>query len=228
MKLYYDLHIHSCLSPCADDDMTPCNIAGMARIKGLDMFAVTDHNSARNLRACERAAEDMGLLFLPGMELCTAEEVHVLAYFPSVEAAEKMGDMCLKWLPDKKNRPDFFGRQIVMDENDGETGEEDALLIGALSLGLDALTEKVRALGGVPVPAHVFRGNGLIQMLGFVPEDAGFRTLEAREGDQELPGCLMLRSSDAHRLGDISERGAFLLSARDRDCVLTILKNGIG
>lgn len=226
MNLYYDLHIHSCLSPCAENDMTPCNIAGMAKIKGLDLIAVTDHNSARNLRACARAAADMGVLFLPGMELCTAEEVHVLAYFPTVDAAESMGEECRKWLPQQKNRPDFFGRQIVMDEHDRETGEEDALLIGALSLDLNVLTARVRALGGVPVPAHVFRGNGLIHMLGFIPEEAGFRTLEIRDVEKELPGYLTLHSSDAHRLGDISERGAFLPSARNIGGVLSRLKNG--
>ena len=93
MAYFADLHIHSCLSPCGDDDMTPCNIAGMAKIKGLDIIAVCDHNTARNLPAVQRVCEAYGLLLLPGMEITTKEEVHLLGYFPTVDIALEFGEM---------------------------------------------------------------------------------------------------------------------------------------
>ncbi len=205
MPLYYDLHIHSCLSPCAHDDMTPNNICGMAHLKGLQVISVTDHNSARNLRACQQAAGEYSLLFIPGMELCTREEVHLLAYFPTVEAAEEMGRVCRGLLPKMKNKPDFFGNQLVMDAEDTLLCQEEALLIGALNLGFSEAVRMVRQLGGVPVPAHIHRRNGVVQMLGFIPPDDGITAVEVRPGDCIPHGYRVLHSSDAHQLGDISE-----------------------
>ena len=128
MFFRYDLHNHSCLSPCGDDDMTPCNIAGMAKIKGLDIIAVCDHNTARNLPAVQRVCEAYGLLLLPGMEITTREEVHLLGYFPTVETALAFGEMLRAHLPKKKNNPRFFGRQLVMNEDDEITDEEADML----------------------------------------------------------------------------------------------------
>lgn len=203
--LHYDLHIHSALSPCADEEMTPCNVCAMARLKGLELIALTDHNSARNLRAFAQAARERELRFLPGLEVTTAEEVHLLTYFPDVERAESMGAWCREQLMGQKNRPAFFGRQLVLDSGDRILGEEDALLIGALASGLDEVCAKVRSLDGVPVPAHVNRSYGLLTVLGFFPPDAGFMAAEARPGEELPPGVLPLHSSDAHTLGAIAE-----------------------
>ena len=104
MAYFADLHIHSCLSPCGDDDMTPANIAGMAKIKGLDIIAVTDHNAARNLPAVQKCCEAYGLLLLPGMEITTKEEVHLLGYFDSVDTALRFGKELKNHLPKKKNK----------------------------------------------------------------------------------------------------------------------------
>lgn len=205
MPFFYDFHIHSCLSPCADDDMEPGNVCAMAALKGLQAIAITDHNTARNLRAFSVAAQRQGLLLLPGMELCTREEVHLLAYFPHVDAAEAVGALCRPLLGDFKNRPDFYGHQRVVDADGQQLAEEDALLIGALDIDLNNLCDLVRAHGGVPVPAHIVRGNGLVTMLGFVPPGAGFRTLEAPLGAMDATGYRVLHSSDAHNLGDIAE-----------------------
>lgn len=122
--MYVDLHIHSCLSPCADDDMTPANICGMASIKGLDAIAVTDHNCARNLPYVKEAADAFHLILLPGMEITTREEVHVLGYFPTVEVAMEAGEFFASHLPPMKNRPAFFGRQLVVDTDDQVVDEE--------------------------------------------------------------------------------------------------------
>ncbi len=214
MALYYDLHIHSCLSPCADDDMTPANICAMARLKGLGLIAVTDHQSAGNLPAAERCARREGLMLLPGLEVCTREEAHLLAYFESVDSALEMGAYCARHLPPMKNRPELFGRQLLVDERENLLGEEPGMLIAALDEPLGKVCEQIRALGGVPVPAHVNRGsNGMLGALGLIPPEEGFRTLEIAP-HLPLPidasGYRQLHSSDAHRLGDIAEAGPAL------------------
>ena len=118
MNLYADLHIHSCLSPCGDQDMTPGNILGMAKIKGLDVVAISDHNAAGNLPAAQKIAEAYDLLLVPAIEITTREEVHMLGYFPSVEAAVSFGNMLKEHLPPKKNKPSLFGQQLIMNEDD--------------------------------------------------------------------------------------------------------------
>ena len=211
MELLADLHIHSCLSPCGDDDMTPCNIVGMAKLKGLDIIAVTDHNAARNLPAAAELCDAYGLLLVPGMEITTREEVHLLGYFPTVEAAVDFGAMLREHLPKKKNKPSFFGNQRVMNSDDEIVAEEDALLIGATDLPLAEAARQVEAWGGVPVPAHINRGeHGLLVNLGFMPEDRFYPTVEVWRAlpcdEAALRGRHVLHSSDAHYLGDIQER----------------------
>ena len=208
--LFCDLHIHTCLSPCGDDDMTPGNICGMAALKGLQMIAVTDHNTAGNLPAAQKLCDAYGLLLIPGMEITTAEEVHMLGYFPDVDTAVAFGEMVRGHLPPKKNKPGLFGHQWVMDEEDRILREEDALLMGATDLPLSRAAALVREAGGVPVPAHINRGaNGLLVNLGFMPEDLHFtavevwRALPCAHAPQQ--GRVVLHSSDAHYLGDLLE-----------------------
>lgn len=227
--LYYDLHIHSALSPCAEDDMTPCNICAMAALKGLDLIAVTDHNSGGNLRAVAQAAGERELLFLPGIEVCTAEEVHILTYFPTVDAAEAMGAWCKAQLLGQRNKPRFFGAQRLMNSRDEVLGEEEALLIGALAADLGQVCSQARSLGGVPVPAHVFRSYGLMTVLGFFPPDAGFKAAEAKPGEKLPEGMLALHSSDAHSLGAIAEREhALPLTERSRGALMAFLTDPKG
>lgn len=210
MNYFADLHIHSCLSPCGDNDMTPGNILGMAVVKGLEIVAISDHNAARNLPAAQKIADAYGLLLVPAMEITTREEVHMLGYFPDVETAVDFGEMLKTHLPPKKNKPAFFGEQLVMDEDDNVIATEDALLIGATDLPLEECAAKVREAGGVPVPAHINRGNnGLLVNLGFMPPEPAFTTVEVW---RHLPCPLealdnkhVLHSSDAHYLGDIQE-----------------------
>ncbi len=211
MELFADLHIHSCLSPCGDDDMTPCNIAGMAKIKGLDIIALTDHNTARNLPAIQEACDAYGLLLVPGMEITTREEVHMLGYFPDVQTALDFSSMIKTHLPPKKNKPSFFGYQRVMNSDDEQIDEEDALLIGATDFSLSETAKQVIDYGGVPVPAHINRGShGLLVNLGMMPETPYFPTVEMWRllpcDEKALEGRHVLHSSDAHYLGDIQER----------------------
>ena len=109
MEISYDFHIHSCLSPCGDDEMTPWNLVGMAKVMGLDAIALTDHNTTRNLPQAMAAGEAYGVTVLPGMEVSSKEDVHILGYFPSLEAALAAGDEVYSHLPDIMNKADLFG-----------------------------------------------------------------------------------------------------------------------
>lgn len=208
--MFVDLHIHSCLSPCADDDMTPANICGMAHIKGLDAIAVTDHNTARNLPYVKEAADYYHLILLPGMEVTTREEVHLLGYFPTVEDALEAGEVFSSHLPKMPNRPKFFGNQYIMNTDDEIMGEEMRMLIGATDLDLTECTEIIRKRGGVAIPAHINRGsNGLLVNLGLMPQEPAYPVVEVARHMDIHPSIvkerMVLYSSDAHQLGNIME-----------------------
>lgn len=215
MKAYYDFHIHSALSPCADEDMTPNNIVNMARLKGLSMIAVTDHNSCGNLRAVMQVAADDPLV-LPGIEIETAEEVHILGYFPSIRQAEAMEKRIKEHLPFIPNRPEIFGRQLYMDADDTVTGEEEGLLVTATTLGVPDVFSMVQDLGGVAVPAHIDRGSySILSNLGFLPPELAIRTVEITAKnrarlEERYKNLTILTSSDAHYLGDIAEMEQYI------------------
>lgn len=206
MKAYYDLHIHSCLSPCAADEMTPENIAAMARLKGLSIIALTDHNSGKNLPAIAKACA--GLIFVPGIEVTSLEEVHVLAYFSDVDAAVQFGELVYDSLPSIPNKPEIFGHQIVMGEKDNPCGEVKKLLLSASKFSLDAIKDLVWQQGGCAVPAHINRGSfSVFSNLGFLPPGL-FKCVEVSPKipcPPIDPGLFILNSSDAHWLQDIAE-----------------------
>lgn len=217
-KLAADLHIHSCLSPCSDDSMTPNNIVGMAQIKELDVIAVCDHNTALNLPAVSAVAREAGVLLLPGIEAETREEVHMLCYLPTVDAALELGDYLYSNLPAIPNKPKFFGNQNILDEDDEQTGTLEKLLIQSTTLSIEEIADKCRALGGVPVPAHINRpANSIIANLGFIPPKLAFKAVEVYKGlpvqGVDLAGYHVLSSSDAHDLGAILERESFISAA---------------
>ena len=225
--MYVDLHIHSCLSPCADNDMTPANICGMAHLKGLQAIAVTDHNTARNLPYVKEAADYYGLILLPGIEITTREEVHLLGYFPTVDAAVEAGEFFSSHLPPMPNMPDFFGRQYVMNTDDEVLAEEERMLIGATDLDLSECTAAVRERGGIAVPAHINRGsNGLLINLGLMPFEPDFPVVETAAhlplDERAVKNRRQLHSSDAHQLGAILEREHYIES-EDKN-LLTIFK----
>ena len=212
MKLSADLHIHSCLSPCGNQEMTPNNLVNMAWLKGLDAIAVTDHNRAANLPACAAAAARRGVLLVPALEATSREEVHLLCYLPSLEAAIALDEWLYARLPPIPNRADYFGEQTVMDAEDGVAGEEPRLLLQASEASLEELSAYAAALGGVAVPAHINRGAcSLLSVLGFMPESPRFFAVELARGAAakpvDLDGRLVLYGSDAHRLADIAEPG---------------------
>ena len=124
MKLSYDLHIHSCLSPCGDNDMTPNNIVNMAILNGLVVIALTDHNSCKNCPAFLEAAQRSGILAIPGMELCTSEEIHVVCLFPELRQAMAFDREVYQYVPPIQNDPRIFGEQLILDGEDRQIGQE--------------------------------------------------------------------------------------------------------
>ena len=215
MRLACDLHIHSCLSPCGDGLMTPNNIVGMAFIKQLDVIAVCDHNSARNLPAVKEVADMMNVLLLPGMELTTREEAHMLCYFRSVGECVAFGERIYEHLPPVPNNEKFFGRQQVMNAQDEETDTEERLLISALDLSFEECEKLIHEAGGLCVPAHINRGsNGVLNALGFLPPEVCYDALEisrkAAMPTMDLTKYRLLESSDAHYLENILEPEFFL------------------
>lgn len=215
ISLSYDLHIHSCLSPCAEDDMTPGNIVGMAAVKELDMIALTDHNSCKNCPAIMKMAKDFNLIVIPGIELCTVEEVHVIGLFPTLDDAMNFDEFLYKKLPPIMNNEDIFGNQYIYNEKDEIAGKELKLLINATEITFEQAFEKISEYNGIMIPAHLDRtSNSLISNLGFVPVDSKFKCAEIKDKNKEkdivkanpyLEHCKIIYNSDAHYLYHISE-----------------------
>ncbi len=214
-KYFYDLHIHSCLSPCGDEDMTPNNIAGMAALKGLNILALTDHNSTKNCPAFFEACRAQGIIPIAGMELSTAEDIHIVCLFEELEAAMRFGEEVRGHLMPIKNRPEIFGNQYIMNGDDEVIGEEELLLISATDLPLEDAVALAKSFGAHVHPAHIDReSNGMLAILGDIPPEYGFRVFELRERGsieklvgtvEELNENAALVCSDAHYLWDISE-----------------------
>lgn len=204
MKLFYDFHIHSCLSPCGDEDSTPNNIVNMALIKGLNVIALADHNTGKNCPAAMAVGKKNGLVVLPAMELTTSEDIHVLCLFERYEDLEKLETYIQKTRLKIKNKPEIFGRQRILDENDEPIGEEEHLLIASSGVSVEEIAPLVESFGGIAVPAHVDKpANSVIAVLGAFDYGLGFRLVEcAHETDVALPRIV---DSDAHYLWDISE-----------------------
>ena len=213
-KYYYDLHIHSCLSPCGDNDMTPNNIAGMAALNGLNIVALTDHNTTKNCPAFFKACKKYGLIPVPGIEMTTAEDVHVVALFPSLEDAMAFNGEYEKHRVLIKNKVEIFGEQLILDEEDAVIGSEENLLLNATDLSIEEAAALARSYGAAVFPAHIDRDeNGVIAMLGDIPAEANFTAIEFRDGEKaeeyierySLRDKLILKDSDAHYLWNINE-----------------------
>lgn len=240
LSLSYDLHIHSCLSPCGDEDMTPANIVGMSGIMKLDVIAVTDHNSCKNCPAVLKWAEENNIIALPGMELCTMEEVHVLCLFTELADAMKFDEYVYSKLMKYPNDERAFGKQEICDEEDEVVGTEPYLLINATDISFDVLGKLMKEFHGVYIPAHIDKNsNSLISNLGFIPPDADFMAVEfANMNNLEkisltnpyLRKCKIITDSDAHSLGNINEPVNYLhCESRSREDILkAIIRPPVG
>lgn len=215
MNVKYDFHLHSCLSPCGDNDMTPYNIVNMAKLLGYDIIALTDHNSCLNCPAAVKAGEEAGLVVVPGMELCTSEEIHTVCLFPTVEKALEFSEYVKSTMLFVKNEEEIFGEQRIMDHLDNILGHEDLLLTTASGISIDDVVKEVSRFDGVVFPAHLDRASySVLSVLGFMYPEMNFTTAEFthkayipqyEEKHPLLKDMKHLRNSDAHYLENMLE-----------------------
>lgn len=214
-----DLHVHSCLSPCADDDMTPYSIAGMAKLNGLALVALTDHNSCGNCATFFDACAHYGIVPVAGMELTTAEDIHVICLFPTLEQALAFHTQVQSRRICIPNREAVFGQQLLIGADDEIVGKEPNLLINATTLTLAEGIALAGSFGGAAYPAHIDReSNGIIAVLGDFPKELATAAVEyhdaaniaAYTANYGLSDKQVVVSSDAHRLWDLSD-GKFAL-----------------
>ena len=231
----FDLHMHSCLSPCGGEDNTPANLAGMCALAGLEVVALTDHNTTGNCAAFCRAAEHYGLLALPGMELTTSEEAHVVCLFPGLDEASAFGALVREGLPPVANDPAVFGPQVLMDADDQAAGEETSFLAGASSIGIYQAAELAASFGGVAYPAHIDRPSfSLLANLGLWDPAMGFPLAEVSKNcpadlfeRPDLKGIVHFDGSDAHYLEQIMDAHQYMqLPERTPQAVLDWLRAG--
>lgn len=224
-RFYYDFHTHSCLSPCADADNTPNNLAGMAAVCGIDIMALTDHNSCKNCPAFFAAAEKYGIIPIAGAEITTAEDIHTVALFETLENALGFDAALQESRTLFPNRTDIYGEQLICDGEDNIIGTDEYFLPIATSLSLEEAAELVFKYGGICYPAHIDRqANGITAVLGRFPEKPEFNCAELNDSSKTaeyserygLEGKRLLVSSDAHYLTDIRENNGFLELNADR------------
>ncbi len=196
-----DFHVHTCLSPCADLTMVPNALAMRFEKTRVEWVAITDHNSCGNVEVFDKVMRDHGIRVLPGIEVQTVEEVHVLVYLRSIGTAEKFSEEIRMHLPKAENDPERFGYQLFVDENDNFLGMEDAMLSASTNLTLEELWLMVKRYEGLFVYAHVDRKFGVMKQLGFIPTFPAFDAIESV--GNVYADCAILKSSDAHFLSQI-------------------------
>ncbi len=230
-----DLHIHSCLSPCAELDMTPRRIIDTAVARGIDIIAISDHNSAENLETTMRIAQNKDITVLPAMEIASYEEAHILAFFGSVEHAATMQDIVYGSLPEGVNDERYTGYQLIVNEADEIITFNKRLLINATSLSIKDLVDAIHSMGGLAVAGHIDREIfSVISQLGFISDDMAFDALEiscnteksrAEAVFKEYARFPWITSSDAHNLQDIGRRTtAFFLEEASFDEIARAFK----
>lgn len=237
MHVYYDLHMHSCLSPCGDMDMTPNNLVNMAAIQELQVIALTDHNASQNCPAAIQAAEKAGIILIPGMELNTSEEIHVICLFETLEGALEFEQYVNDRLPPYPNDPDIFGRQVVLDAQDQPVKTIPHLLIQASEISVMETVSLTKQYGGIAFPAHIDKPSySVLAALGDIPPECGFTAAEItaygnieklKASHSVLQDIPLLKNSDAHYLEHIQEPSAWLdLPEISVPAVLDALRRG--
>lgn len=222
MKVFYDLHIHSALSPCAEPEMTPNNIINMAVIKALDVIAICDHNAIGNVAAAQKVIErdQLPITLVPGIEVQTKEDVHVLCLFKTYQNLEAFYNGIAPYLQQIPHNAKRFGDQMLLDEEDELVGTFEWSLYASYSLSVDEILARAINLGGQVIPAHLDRGSySMISNLGFISPDLSINTVEFSP-QADIEGFLRVHpqlkkyrhvvNSDAHELIQISEAEHFL------------------
>ena len=208
-----ELHVHTVLSPCAEVEMIPPLIIQEALDLGINLLAITDHNSSGNISAVMNAATGTGIHIFPGMELQTHEEVHVLCIFDSLDQVNALQRIVDSSMPPLQNNPDLFGEQFIVDATGDFLGREERLLLTSSSLSIKIVNDHVQALGGIMIPAHVNRkAFGLLPTLGLIPEELEHNPVmeisrhitiqKAMETYPQLTNHVIIQSGDVHRLDE--------------------------
>jgi 3',5'-nucleoside bisphosphate phosphatase len=219
-----DFHIHSCLSPCGDLDMTPRNIVDKALALGLDLIAISDHNASENIAALIKSAEGTQLSILPGMELTSSEEVHVLALFENLDSIRQFQKIVYKNLISVEIDQRMMQDQVVVNEKDEVEGFNEFPLLGASLLSLEEIVEKIHQMNGLVIASHVDKVSySIIAQLGFIPDNLQLDGLEispfskveeAREKFSECNRFPIVTFSDAHYLKDLGSRTTNFIIAK--------------
>jgi len=212
-----DLHLHTCLSPCGELEMVPMAIVRRVKAIGLDMIAICDHNSFENIHAVARACERESVSFIPGIEISTREEVHILGLFRTEQDLNGIQTLIDEHLPGE-NRAELFGDQVIVDEWDEPIALNPKLLIGATTLSLEGVVAAIHDSGGLAIASHIDReGFGLIGQLGFIPQGLKLDALEVssrashKKWSEQWTPYPVITSSDAHRLDDIGKSSTSFL-----------------
>lgn len=222
MKLFLmDLHVHSVLSPCAELDMGAPDIISRCINEKIDMIAITDHNSVRNAQAVRKAADGSGIEVICGLEVQSSEDIHVLCLFPDFTHALDFEEWVWDRLPRIPNRPEKFGRQLLIDENNQILGETEFLLLQGIEATVDEIIAQTKICGGVCILAHIDRQvYSYVAVLGLIPDTLKVDAVELSgniTGEEALSWLekaghrTLIRSSDAHRLSEICTRSATAL-----------------
>ena len=215
-----DLHIHTCLSPCAEFRMSPKRIVKRAKLKGLDMIGICDHNSAENVACTKKVGEKEGLAVIGGIEVTSQEEVHILAFFDEDKGLFELADLIYENLPGI-NDERVFGEQIVVNEDDEVLSFNKRLLIGATVLPLHQIVDRIHSLSGLAIASHIDRDSfSIIGQLGFVPDGLELDGLEVsprlslKKAQLEFGQAFnfpLVTFSDAHTLEDVGQSVTCLL-----------------
>ncbi|MBR4683570.1 MAG: PHP domain-containing protein [Spirochaetia bacterium] len=212
MLVRADFHIHSCVSPCASLEMSPAAIAEKAKEKGLDLVALTDHNTALNCPAFKANCDQQGLWSLYGMEVTSSEEAHLVCLFEDVDTALEFSEFVYKYMPDIENKPEVFGDQVYVDENEEILGEVEKYLGNASGLSIDDVREEVFFRNGLFIPAHVDKPVfSIVSQLGFLP-DAAYTAIEVFNpvNAKDYAKYPVISDSDAHYLDDVAKKQLYI------------------
>jgi PHP family Zn ribbon phosphoesterase len=234
-----DLHLHTVLSPCGDLEMSPANIISKACEKGLDIIAITDHNSTKHCKLIKKMAEPAGIFVLMGAEVTTREEVHCLTFFENDSQIDEFQQYLEAHLPPIQNNIEKFGYQVVVDENENILEQVDYLLLSALDQSVEQIEKKVHSLGGIFIPAHIDRPSySIISQLGFIPSGLLIDGIEIsancklQSAIPLIPKLLeksIIRSSDAHYIQDVGKVfTVFEMECRTFSEIKKALRNTMG